>query len=125
MVEAERELRRVEVVFPNSENVHLVCLSIRALLWSLRNATANRDYTILIRSSMELSPSPYLGRLLVERGMCPHYLRVFEKRSSVATLHYLAGFHGSYEMHRICSFQSCVANILDPSKYETRHVNDD
>lgn len=124
MIEAEDEVRRIEVAFPNCDDVHLVCLSIRALLWSLRNAAANRDFTILKKSSLELSSSPYLKRLIIERGMCPHYLATIDERSSVVTLHYLAALYRPVGPHRDCTSQSCSANIMDPSKYETKHVDD-
>ena len=100
MVEAEKEVRRVESTFLHCEDVQLVCLSVRALLWSLRNAAANRDFTILMRGSLELSSSAYLKRLLVERGMCPHHLNTLEKRSAVATLYYLSGLHRTLGVHQ-------------------------
>jgi hypothetical protein len=54
MIEAEHEDWGTETAFPDSDDVHLVCLSIRALLWSLRNALAEQDFTILKKSSLEL-----------------------------------------------------------------------
>ena len=125
MIKAEDEVRSIEAAFPDCDDVHLVCLSIRALLWSLRNAVANQDLTIMKRSALELSSSPYLKRLLIERGICPHYLATIEERSSVVLLHYLAGLDRPIGPHGDCTDQSCCANILDPSKYKAKHVDDD
>lgn len=125
MIKAEDEVRSIEAAFPDCDDVHLVCLSIRALLWSLRNAVASRDFTIVKRSSLELSSSPYLKHLLIERGMCPHHLATIDERSSVVTLHYLAGLARPIGPHRHCTSQFCSANILDPSEYKTKHVDDD
>ena len=125
MVEVEKQVRTLDSAFPKSEEVHLVCLSIRTLLWSLRNAAANRDFSILMRTSMELSGDAYLEHLLVERGWCPHKVSMLASRSSVATLHYLSGLQCPVGEHQNCTKRSCTANILDPSKYETKHVHDD
>ena len=125
MIKAEDEVRRIEAAFSNCDDIHLVCLSIRALLWSLRNAVVDQDFTIMKRSVLELSSSPYLKHLLIERGICPHYLATIEERSSVVLLHYLAGLYRPVGLHRDCTNQSCCANILDPSKYKTKHVDDD
>ncbi|KAL8797879.1 MAG: hypothetical protein Q9195_000231 [Heterodermia aff. obscurata] len=125
MGKAENEVRDLEDAFPNNVDVQLVCLSIRALLWSLRNAIANRNPSTLKRTSLELGSSSYLKSLLIQRGMCPHYLATIEDRSSVAALHYLAGIPRSIGPHRHCARQSCTAYILDPIKYKTQHVNID
>ena len=125
MIKAEDGVRSIEAAFPDCDDVHLVCLSIRALLWSLRNAVANQKFTIIKRSALELSFSPYLKRLLVERGICPHYLATIEERSSVVLLHYLAGLYRPVGPHGDCTNQFCCANILDPSKYRTKHVDDE
>ena len=125
MIKAEDEVRSIEAAFQDCDDVHLVCLSIRTLLWSLRNAVANQDFTIMKRSVLELSSSPYLKRLLIERGICPHYIATIEERSSVVLLHYLAGLDRPIGPHGDCTDQSCCAKILDPSKYRTKHVDDD
>ena len=125
MIKAEVEVRSIEGAFPDCDDFHLVCLSIRALLWSLRNAVANQDCTIMKGSTLKLSSSPYLKRLLIERGICPHYLATIEDRSSVVLLHYLAGLYRPIGPHGDCTNQSCCANILDPSRYKTKHVDDD
>lgn len=125
LVTAERELRSLETTFPYCSDVLLVCLSIRALVWSIRNASAHQDPTVLKRSYMEMSSSPFLERTLIERGMCPHYLAIINERSSVATLHFLSGLDRPVLQHQDCTSGSCTANILDPSTYVTVHVEKD
>ncbi|KAL8672640.1 MAG: hypothetical protein Q9168_002916 [Polycauliona sp. 1 TL-2023] len=125
MIKVEEEIRSIEYAFPDCNDIDLVCLSIRALLWSLRNAIVNQDCTISTRTVLELSSSRYLRTLLTQRGMCPHYLATIEERCSVVLLHYLAGLHRPIGQHSHCTRQLCCANIMDPLNYKTKHIDDE
>ena len=56
--------------------------------------------------------------------MCPHYLATSSDSFSVATLHFLSGLDRPLRPHQGCTAESCSANILSESEYETKHVDE-
>lgn len=125
MRHTEKEMLRLEAYHPQSEDVDLTCLAIRALLWSLRNAATNTDGYAMTRGCIELSTGSYILNVLLERGYCPHGLSNLSKYCSVATLHYLSAFTSDVQTHKDCTRARCAAYIVsNESQYVTRHMRD-
>ena len=121
----EREMLRLETYHPQSEDVYLTCLAIRALLWSLRNAATNTYGHAMTRGCIELSTGSYILDVLLERGYCPHGLSNLSKYCSVAALNYISAFTRDIQTHKHCTRARCAAHIVsNESQYVTRHMSD-
>ena len=121
LVEEQSEILDSEV--PSARSI---ALSIKILLWSIRNAVIS--YAPMMWTLTELKPrqSRLLKTRMLESGMCPYWTEIYLTRYSSALLYCMSSLDLPRVMeHGSCSVKSCIAHNLDKREYTTRHVRDD
>jgi hypothetical protein len=109
---------------PASMTSSAVLLSIRALIWSLRNAIATSVPSVLSERFVDITISDqYLNKRMVDSGICPYWIDQHSKNYSVGTLNYVAAIRRPQHVHSKCNRRECLAHNVDMSRYETSHVS--
>lgn len=116
-----------EILDSEVPSARLIALSIKTLIWSIRNSliTCVPDH----RTKPDFIPrqSRLLRSRMLESGKCPYWTEVYLKRYSVAMVYYIAASRSPpWDVsHWKCSEGQCIAYDVDTQRYTTKHVKDD
>ena len=109
-----------------SYSAQVVAFSIGILVLTLDTARCNHLENPWTENGLVNSlPSLVLCEDMKEAGFCPHWLQVFRKKYSVLFLYYIACLpcNEHKNTHVDCQLDRCVANNVDMTRYETKHVS--
>jgi len=112
-------------------SARLIALSIKILIWSIRNALITCLPDLRMKPDFVPRQSRLLRSRMLEGGKCPYWTEVYLKRYSVAMVYYIAALRSPWGVsHEKCSERQCIAydvdiNAYTTQGYTTKHVKDD
>ena len=116
-----------DILDAETPSARTITLSIKILIWSIRNALTTYLPSREENSNLTLRQSRLLRLRMLDGGKCPYWTEVYLQTYSAAMIYYLAATPsvGGNVNHRRCSAEQCIAHDVDMQRYTTKHVKDE